>query len=204
MTPSAITLHTYAPPPICQREILRYMGEKTPTSEVQALLDSCIREAEGVLSYRVCERVYPIAWHEDELDLGFARVQSQDLRRALKGCDRVAVFAATVGLGIDRLIARYSRLSPSRALCLQALGSERVEALCDAFCQELADRAQVVGDCIGRRFSPGYGDLPLSMQREVFAALDCTKRLGIILQESLLMIPGKSVTAIVGVGKEQS
>ena len=51
-------------------------------------------------------------------------------------------------------------------------------------------------------FSPGYGDLPLDLQREIFAALDCPKRIGVSLNESLLMSPSKSVSAIIGLGGE--
>ena len=73
---------------------------------------------------------------------------------------------------------------------MQALGAERVEALCDAFCAEFEGAKM--------RFSPGYGDLPLDTQRALFALLDCPRKLGLTLNESLLMSPSKSVTAIMG------
>ena len=66
------------------------------------------------------------------------QTDSQGLCRNLQGCDKVILFAATVGLAPDRLIARYGRLSPTKALCMQAIGAERIESLCDAFCDELA------------------------------------------------------------------
>lgn len=204
MTQASAFLHTYEPPPVSRREILRYMGERAPSDEVLALLGSCLEEVGDALTYRVCGRIYPLTWEANGMDLGFAHVTSRDLAKTLTGCDRILVFAATVGLGIDRLIARYNRLSPVRALCMQAIGSERVEALCDAFCQDVTARTQEKGDRVGKRFSPGYGDLPLTLQREIFDALGCTKRLGITLQDSLLMIPTKSVTAIMGIGKEQA
>jgi len=53
------------------------------------------------------------------------------------------------------------------------------------------------------RFSPGYGDLPLETQREIFDVLDCSRRIGLMLNDSLLMSPTKSVTAFVGVGGEE-
>ena len=114
----------------------------------------------------------------------------------MRGCKRAVVFAATVGIGLDRLIAKYGRLSPSKALMLQAIGAERIEALCDAFCAELAAKL----DCKLRpRFSPGYGDFPITAQKELFAVLDCTRQIGVTLNDSLLMSPTKSVTAIVGI-----
>ena len=63
------------------------------------------------------------------LDLGFTVTHSRDLQKNLKGCCRIILFGATVGLELDRLIARYGRLSPSKALCFQAIGAERIESL---------------------------------------------------------------------------
>ena len=49
------------------------------------------------------------------------------------------------------------------------------------------------------RFSPGYGDLPLDVQRPLFAALDVPRKIGVSLTDSLLMAPSKSVSAIIGI-----
>ena len=48
-----------------------------------------------------------------------------------------------------------------------------------------------------------YGDLPLEMQKDIFNVLDCSKRIGLTLNESLLMSPSKSVTAIIGISKDK-
>ena len=109
------------------------------------------------------------------------------------------VFCATVGVGIDRIIAKYNRLSPAKAVLLQALGSERVEALCDALCGEIALSVADEGLECTRRFSPGYGDLPLDLQREIFTSLECTRRIGVTIGDNLFMTPTKSVTAIFGI-----
>jgi len=107
------------------------------------------------------------------------------------------VFGATVGLELDRLIARYSRISPVKALFYQSIGAERIESLCDAFCDEMEPLYAP-----GRtkpRYSPGYGDLPLDVQKAFFAVLDCPRKIGLTLNESMLMSPSKSVTAIIGI-----
>ena len=62
---------------------------------------------------------------------------------------------------------------------------------------------QAEGKFLKPRFSPGYGDLPLEMQRDIFRVLDCSRKIGLTLNESLLMSPSKSVTAIVGIGGEE-
>ena len=108
------------------------------------------------------------------------------------------LFAATVGLELDRRIAREGRLSPARGLLLQALGAERIEALCDAFCQAMEESLACQGLFPRPRFSPGYGDLPLECQAPLLQALDASRQIGVALNGSLLMSPSKSVTAIQG------
>ena len=179
-------------PQIRRSEILRYAGAKEASAELSALLEDALEEARSILSYKVCWQVFPIVSTETGLDLGFAETQSTVLKNHLLHCTQAVVFGATVGLGLDRLIARYGRVSPARALMLQAIGTERIEALCDLFCSEL--------DC-GVRFSPGYGDLSLEVQKKIFDILNCEKHIGLTLNDSLVMSPSKSVTAFAISGK---
>ena len=83
---------------------------------------------------------------------------------------------------------------------LQAIGAERIESLCNVFENELIRQ----GHELGTRFSPGYGDLPLELQKDIFAALDCPKQIGVSLNDSMLMSPSKSVSAIIGLNGEAS
>lgn len=174
------------------REILRYAGVKQPTPQIETLMQECLALTDGRLRGRVCWAEYDISVCDGVLNLGFAKVDSRSLMRNLDGCQSIVLFAATIGLEMDRLIARQARLSPARAHMLEAIGTERIESLCDAFCAEIENARP--------RFSPGYGDVPLEMQRAIFAALDCPKHIGVCLSESLLMTPRKSVTAMVGIG----
>ena len=193
---SRITVKEFDSPPVDKREIKRYLGIGEADEKTEELIDSCLDMMRG-LSYRVAFSEYGIKRDGDLLDLGFARVKSRGLAKNLDGCESILLFAATVGREIDRLIARYERTEPSRAVCLQAIGSERVEALCDLFCDGLKAERE-----IKPRFSPGYGDLDLSLQKDISDALALEKTLGITLSEGLLMTPSKSVTAIVGIKKK--
>ena len=182
----------YQEPPIDRREILRYAGVRGDAPEIEKILDFCLNEVANKLTYKVCFSEFPVNFKEDSIDLGFTETESNALRKHLEGCNRIILFAATVGIEIDRLIARYASLSPTKSLLFQAIGAERIEALCDLFNSEYS----------GSRFSPGYGDLPIEMQKDIFAALDCPRRIGLSLNESMLMSPSKSVTAIIGVSNE--
>ncbi len=182
-----------------EREALRYAGVRGEGDEkTRALLAECYEECAPVLTYRYVGRELT----REELFHLLPYRESKTLRAVLEGRERAYLFAATVGIGVDRLIARYAAVSPAKALLFQAIGAERIEALCDQICEEQTKRLQKEGLALSRRVSPGYGDFPLSAQREIFRGLDCAKLLGVSLTEGLLMSPTKSVTALAGIGKK--
>lgn len=193
---SVIINKAYQELPFDKKEILRYTACKQADGELSRALDLCIDEVRDKLSYRVCYKILPLSVKDDCCDFGLLRLNSQGLSKNLASCDTAVVFAATLGVGIDRLIAKYGRISPSRALLFQAIGAQQIEALCDKFCEDIEAELQ---KNTRPRFSPGYGDLPLEVQRSIFAVLDCEKRIGATLNDSLLMSPSKSVTAFVGI-----
>lgn len=191
-----IQTRVYDALPIRRREILRYAGCDGADAAVTELMESCLTEAADALTPRICWRELPVAIERDSCNFGVFSLSSRQLARNLDGCSRVILFAATVGIGIDRLIAKYSHIAPSRALMLQAVGAERIEALCDAFCSDIE---QEMGTSLRPRFSPGYGDLPLECQKDIIALLDTPRKIGLSLHDSLLMSPTKSVTAFAGI-----
>ena len=197
MTVGEIFVRRYPLPPVDRREALRYAGVSGESPATEGLLEACLQEL-GELDGRVCYRILPVS-PRGELAAGGTVLGGKTLAQTLHGCESAVVFAATVGLGIDRLITRYSRLHPAKALLLQAVGAERAEALCDAFCADLCAELARSRKGLRRRVSPGYGDLPLEAQRAVFACLEPARHIGLSLGEGLLMTPTKSVSAIAGI-----
>lgn len=189
----------YAAPPVRKKEVLRYAGCKGENDLPGGFLDLCISEAAKQLTYKVCYAVFDITVNGDVCDFGGETVTSRDLCKSLKGCKKAVIFAATVGVGIDRLIAKYGATEPSRAVVTGAFGAERIEALCDTFCAEIQSRT---GLYVLPRFSPGYGDFALQSQKDIFSLLNCQKLIGLTLNSSLIMSPSKSVTAIAGLTKK--
>ncbi len=192
----AVFVREFDTPRLDTREILRYLGCREESEKTEALIDECLAMSLPTLCYKVCSCELALRLDGKCVTLGSARVESQALAARLAGCERAVVFAATVGFELDRLISKYSRLSPARAVCLQAIGAERVEALCDAFCLSLGEKYS-----LRPRFSPGYGDLSLELQRHICELLFASKHIGVGVNESLLLSPSKSVTAIVGIEK---
>ena len=195
-----ITIRSYTSVPVDEGEILRYAGVRPDGREENlALVRELLPAALSAMRYSVSYAEFEISRKENSLCLGFLNTDSKDLSKNLDGCDSVIAFAATVGIEMDRLIAKYSATSPARALILQAIGAERIESLANLFSAEIAAEKAALGLSLKPRFSPGYGDLPLEMQKNIFEALDCPRKIGLSLNENLLMSPSKSVTAIIGV-----
>ena len=192
---TSIVISDLLPSEIDRREVIRYAGGGKDLGELGKMLDECIAEAKSELDYRVCYREFEIKALGSLLDLEFSHVRSDSLAKNLSGCKKIILFAATVGIGIDRLIMKYGKISPAKGLMMQALGAERIEALCDAFVSEM----EKTGYKMRPRFSPGYGDLQVDLQKEIFQALAPEKNIGLTISSSCLMSPTKSVTAIIGI-----
>lgn len=189
----------YSSPKMNKREIMRYMGVVNCSNDIDNLIESCLTECLPVLRYSVCYTETEIKTTNNGI-VSFAGSDfySSALLHNLNGCCKAIVFSATIGIGIDRLITRYSRISPSKAFCFQAIGTERIEALCNCFNEEVAKEFGKTR----QRFSPGYGDFDISAQRDIFLLLNSSKNIGLTLNDSLIMSPSKSVTAIIGIDRK--
>lgn len=191
MINQVVITKTFEQPEIDIDEILRYAGCKNADNSMLSLVCDCLSEIKGELSYRLCYTTLDVNIIGDKCDFKCFSFNSNSLSKNLQQCDKAILFAATLGTSIDRVILKYSRIAPSRAVIFQAIAAERIEALCDAFCKEFENAA--------RRFSPGYGDLPITVQKDIFKLLNCHKNIGLTLNDSMLMSPTKSVTAFVGI-----
>ena len=180
------------------------------TAQVEEILNETMKEEytdmekalsliSGVLSFRVGFVVIPLRWDEEGFPILPFPQKSEKLRNNLRGCDQAVLFAATIGSGIDRLIRRYEKADPKLGLLLQGIGAERVESLCDAFNLDVTEMSETEGGSTRLRYSPGYGDLSIEVQKAFLPLLDAERRLGITLSDSCLMAPSKSVTAIIGI-----
>jgi len=190
-----------------RREILRYMGYgKTAVldEQTEALIEEAAGELLRTMEPRSVFQIFPVRETTDEyVDLGFTVIRSRNLAKNLKGCHEAVFLAATLGSSVDYLIRRYSSLQVSRALVIQAAAADAVDKYCDA-CEEEICRQIGDGNYLRPRFSPGYGDFPLEFQKEFLQILEAPKRIGLTLTDGYLMMPSKSVTAVIGVSRENS
>ena len=216
---------------INRREIYRYLGIKPnmePDAATEKLAEECIRELMEKCRPRAYARWFPLRVCEasgaDEtvdtgaagagkaqdapdsplLDFSCFQVRSRSLLRNLQDCSEVILFAATIGEGADLLARKYGRINVAKAVVMQAAAAAMIEAFCDEENEKLRAEAAEKGLYLRPRFSPGYGDFSLNHQRDFARVLEMQKTVGITLTESLLMLPSKSVTAVIGVSKQDA
>ena len=183
-----------------EKEILRYLGYggKQPDAVLHEMVLSCAEELEQVATPRSIFRLFSVTFEENGVQLGNITVEGRDLRQHIRGCGEAVLFAATLGVQTDVLLERYSHISMSRVAVLQAASAAMIEKYCDETEKEISAQAARRGLFLRPRYSPGYGDFSIRLQKDILNTLDCPKRIGLSMTESFMLVPTKSVTAVIG------
>lgn len=186
-------------------EIYRYLGYKKsglPDAKTDALIDACSKTILSSSAIRHRYRQFPITVEQDCVRLTGtdAVLQGDAIRAHLKGCRACILMAVTLGIGADKAIKQAQLRSMAEAVVLDACATAAIEAAADAVEAEIQ---QTAGPC-NFRFSPGYGDFPLAFQKELLALLNAEKQLGLHVNAGGMLLPTKSVTAVLGVTTEQT
>lgn len=182
-------------------EVLLYLGYRSGEvpPEIEGQLADC---AGAILRHarpRIAWRVLPL--EGVSVPAAGLTLEGEDMKTFLDGCHEAIFLAATLGPDVERLLRRAEVTDMARALMLDASASAAVENVCDNLEADLRKIYGERGLYLTDRFSPGYGDLPLSQQRAFCALLDTERRIGLHLSESCIMVPRKSVTAVMGVSR---
>lgn len=182
-------------------EVLRYLGYRgaQPDEMVEQNLDCCIAELQSAAAPKSVFQAFELSHlAEGTMKTGGVLIRSKNLARTLKGCTSVYLMAATLGVAVDRLITRASAVRMSDAVLYQAAAAAMIEAYCDEVNDTLREEAERVGLYCRPRFSPGYGDFRIEHQRDISRLLDTPRKIGLTVTESCLLVPIKSVTAVIG------
>ncbi len=176
-----------------RKELLRYIGGGEPDEAMNARIDEAIAAATAAAQPRSCFRRFS---YDGKTLGGVYDPESRDVAELLRGCKEAFLFAATLGGGIERETEKAFARGSLGALLTDAAASCLIESYCDEECERIAKEENVT---LTLRFSCGYGDYPLTHQREVCRLLDAQRRIGLYVGEDSLLMPRKSVTAIMGV-----
>lgn len=176
-----------------RNEAVRYLGGSgvAPNYRMDRLMDECEQEilAKSAPKYLYVEKNLPC----EEL------MQGEDIKNHLDGCEKVIVMCATLGAEIDRII-RINQISDmAKAVVLDSFASVAIEQVCSKVDELIAEKYE--GYFQTFRFSPGYGDYPIELQKSVLSMLDAPRKIGLATNENSLLTPTKSVTAVMGLSK---
>ena len=182
------------------REVLHFLGWRgTPVdapllAQIRDLCDLAVREVRP----RMAERRFPLA-PDGSLAGTSMTPKGNDVRAMLAPCREAVLLAATLGAESERLLLRMQAKDAAQALLLDAVLSAAIEAVLDAREEALRRELAAQGRYLPDRFSPGYGDMPLAQMREICEVLGAQRAIGLTVSAGGVMIPRKSVTAILGI-----
>ena len=176
-------------------EILRYLGVKDCDEKTYEKIKEMIGVSEGVLP----EKTY--ACFDAEITENGVKLSGTDItllgnlaKKHFSSCKKIIVVLATLGLKSEVLLKRFFAINASKAVILDAVFTDKLEKYLDDVESKLREE---YGE-ITSRISCGYGDLPIFLQKDLFKIID-GERLGVKLNECFMLIPNKSVIALVGV-----
>lgn len=178
------------------RTAARYLGAGTArqAEELRPLMEKAEAALKPCVCFKQLVKRYPVTVDDGGFQLGgLPAIPSRHLCRLFEGAEEGLAVAVTLGAEVDTLVKRLLLGDPALGAAVGAAASAYVDELLDGVMA--AEQARIAPLHLSPRFSPGYGDVPLSYQRPLTEALECW-RIGIRLTDSCLMLPEKSITAL--------
>ena len=201
-------VESYVIDSIDRSEVLRYMGYagQSMSPELERRIDTGMERCLSIGVPRGVWRIFDVDGDgTKENGMPFVRLAGTSLellgtsmQKHMDGAVAVGVMAVTVGMGVERELRRLSLTDRVGQIVFDAAATTLVERTADACEASIVAAGHERGLFANFRFSPGYGDMPMTTQPVLLQALDAQRQLGITLTDTMLMVPTKSVTAVVG------
>ena len=184
-------------------EVLRYLGYRNQNLDkiTDDLIDECMEEMRNLIKKKHIHRFFDIYREDKNIYLNETNLAltGDDIKNHLKESESCVLMAVTLGNDVDSKIRYYEMKSITKALILDACATSAVEEICDEICEDLEQTVNKENKTLTSRYSPGYGDLSISIQKDFLSVLGAEKAIGLTASSHSILIPRKSVTAIVGV-----
>ncbi len=182
-------------------EALRYMGfnENINIDNIVPLLRKCEEDLINSANIRYCYKIFDIERKENNISLVNTNLQltGKAILSHLDNCSKAVLMACTLSDMVDKLINRYNITDMTSALIADAMASAMIEQVCNEV-EEIMKKELNIKNMTWR-FSPGYGDLPIDIQQRFIQVINAEKQIGLTVTDSNILIPRKSVTAIIGI-----
>lgn len=181
-------------------EALRYLGYglNEPDPKIKELLSLCEKELLDVVRPKFVYKIFELDEEKNIISCDFI-LRGKDIKKHLSGCNKAIFLCVTLSTDVDRLIRIRQIGDMAKAAIIDSMASALVEQACDQaeriISRELPDYK------FTWRFGLGYGDFPLESQKQFLNILDAQKKIGVCVNNSLMLTPTKTVTCIIGAGK---
>ncbi|QWT18250.1 hypothetical protein KPC83_01445 [Collinsella sp. zg1085] len=198
-------------PPVDRTEMLKFLGYsgQTITTDLQERIDAVVADVEEHFIPKGVFRLFPV--DANRLDTNgqpaihlcksTIELQGRDIFRHLKDATYCAVLACTLGMESERRLRTMGSATPVESAVLDAACSAAAESAIEAMDKRVQALAAQAGMKTNWRFSCGYGDCPLEVQPVLVASLNATRLIGLNVSATNLLLPSKSVTAMIGLFK---
>ena len=186
-------------------ETRRYAGlSRAKNFSEQSIIDAC-DEAILLLEVRGVWKIYDYdAENFIVKSTPNFKLVGKSITRHLADCEKVICMAVTVGEEIEREVTRkFGVGNYVESVLLDAAATAAVEQAADSLEKAVSPQFLKEGFNFKSRFSPGYGDWALENQKNFFDITGASE-IGMTLSSALMLMPRKSVTAIIGLTKNKS
>ena len=194
---------------IDRQQVLRsigYCADCTPSARIESLINEYVENTCHLIepSYSYVVRDIESVQGSRVVIEGSVIFESKVIARLLEQCEKVAVFALTIGNRLEEMVCHLAEDGlVVQAAVLDAIGSGAVEVVADFVQDRIDEIASAKGLYNSQRFSPGYCDWEVDQQKMVFQAINGDSA-GVRLTDGCLMLPRKSISGIIGIGSSKS
>ncbi len=188
-------------------EVLRFQGYKkgldVPSAEVRAIFDEALAMGEALMAPRAVYQASRVTGQgPGTIDAAGLTLTIPDIRRLWGRLEAVGAGICTIGDAIEgRVRALFDAREFPLAVMLDSVGSAAVESLAEYVNDLLCQAGLAEGVKVTNRVSPGYAGWDTAEQRQLFG-LCSGAPIGVTLNASCFMLPAKTITFLVGVGRE--
>ncbi|HLR21837.1 MAG TPA: methionine synthase [Tissierellaceae bacterium] len=187
---------------INKEEVLRYLfyNNQKIDSRLNTLIDESIEEMERTIDGKSVYKFFQLN-REEELSIDGTNIvlKGRDIKRHLENSNSCILIGVSLGHKVDTIIRYYEKLDMTKAIILDSCASVAIEDIINNINGNLETIVSKDKKILTSRYSPGYGDWPLDIQRNILDVLESSKTIGLNLTSHNILIPRKSITAIIGV-----
>ncbi|MFW5979148.1 MAG: Vitamin B12 dependent methionine synthase activation subunit [Halanaerobium sp.] len=193
---------------IDRNEVLRYLqtSKDLDDQNINRLLEESIAEIKKLINFRYLYQKFAIEETEAGVKIKDTTLtlKGRSIKKHLQNSKEIYLMAATLGAQVDKRISYYEKISVTKSMIFDACATTAIEEGCDQVEAEIKKEVLAAGnEDITFRYSPGYGDLGIDIQKEFLRILKAPKKIGLTASKYNMLIPTKSVTAIIGVLEEK-